>query len=163
MVESNELMPVSVAREGFTPAQAEELAPQFYDVPVAVSGGDASLFGLLNFPSLSTTAVIARTGPVMELEVAENPAIGNVRFQTAHLGDKSLDEYLADPLSRVQGFIVVHRGRIVYERYPGMRPNDYHIWMSTTKPAASLMVRMLEEEGLIDVSQSVRTYAVALR
>jgi|GEM_PF-5247644 hypothetical protein len=89
-------MPVSVARQGFTPAQVGELAPQFYDVAEAVSGGDASLFGLLNYPELTTTAVIARTGPVMELEVAQNPAIGNVRFQTG-LGDKSLDEYLADP------------------------------------------------------------------
>jgi hypothetical protein len=64
----------------------------------------------------STTAVVARMGSVMELEVAKNPAIGNVRFQT-DLGDKSLDKYLADPQSRVQGFIVVHQGRIVYEQY----------------------------------------------
>lgn len=153
----DELMPVSVAREGFTPVQAEKLAPQFYDVSVAVSGGDASLFGLLNYPELSTTAVVARTGAVMELEVAENPAIGNVRFQT-DLGDKSLDEYLADSRSRVQGFIVVHQGRIVYEHYPGMRPNDYHMWMSTAKTTASLMVRLLEEEGLIDVNQSLTSY-----
>lgn len=34
----DEPMPVSVARKGFMPAQAEELAPQFYDVSVAVSG-----------------------------------------------------------------------------------------------------------------------------
>jgi len=46
----------------------------------------------------------------------------------------------------------------VYEQYPGMRPNDYHIWMSTTKTAASLMVRLLEDEGLIDVSRSVPSY-----
>jgi CubicO group peptidase (beta-lactamase class C family) len=150
-------MLVSVAREGFTPAQAEKLAPQFYDVSVAVSGGDAALFGLLNYSELNKTTVIARTGSVMELELVENPAIGNVRFQT-DLGDKNLDEYLADPRSRVQGFIVVHRGRIVYEQYPGMRPNDYHMWMSTTKTAASLMVRLLEEDGLIDVNRSVTDY-----
>jgi CubicO group peptidase (beta-lactamase class C family) len=156
-IKLDEPMPVSVAQKGFTPAQAKELAPQFYDVSVAVSGGDASLFGLLNYPEISTTAVVARTGPVMALEVSPNPAIGNVRFKT-DLGNKSLDEYLADPRSRVQGFIVVHRGRIVYEQYPGMRPNDYHLWMSVTKTAASHMVWLLEEEGLIDVNCSVTDY-----
>jgi len=151
-------MPVAVARKGFTPAQAKELGPKArVDVSAVLSGGDIALFGLLNYSELQRMAVIARTGQVMELAVAQNPNIGKVKFKT-DLGNKSLDDYLADPESRVQGFIVVHRGRIVYEKYPGMKPNDYHIWMSTTKVAASLMIRLLEEDGLIDVSRPVTAY-----
>ncbi|QYO63673.1 hypothetical protein [Leptolyngbya sp. 7M] len=89
--ESDQPMLVSAAREGFTPAQAEDLAAKFNDPSgVVLEGGDVALFGLLNHPEVSKTAVIARSGPVMELEVAENPEIGQVRFQT-DLGDKTLE------------------------------------------------------------------------
>lgn len=50
----------------FIPAQAEELAARFNDPSgVALEGGDVALFGLLNYPEVSKTAVIARSGPVM--------------------------------------------------------------------------------------------------
>ena len=45
----------------------------------------------------------------------------------------------------MQGLVVVHKGKIVFEQYPGMRPDDYHVWMSTTKTVASLMLRLLAE------------------
>jgi CubicO group peptidase (beta-lactamase class C family) len=44
-----------------------------------------------------------------------------------------------------------------------MRPNDYHIWMSTTKTVSSLIVRLLEEEGRIDVSRTIVSYLPWLR
>lgn len=148
---------VSDVRNGFTPQQAKELSAQFSNVVTAVSGGDASLFGLLNWSEVAKTIVIARQGQVAELKAESNPMIGQVRFESSD-GNLTLDEYLENEKSRVQGFIVVHRGKIVFEKYPGMRPSDYHVWMSSTKPLAALMVRMLEEEGKVQISRSITDY-----
>jgi CubicO group peptidase (beta-lactamase class C family) len=154
-------MPVGAARQGFTPAQAADLLKRFNNEE-ALKGGDVSLFGYSNFSEVQRTAVIARNGPVVMLDRKIDPRIGQVRFK-GDLGDLTLSDYLAHPKSRAQGFVVVHKGRIVFEDYPGMKPNDYHIWMSTTKTVASLMLRLLAEDGKVDVQQPLTTYLPWLR
>lgn len=149
-------LPVSIAKEGFTPEQAADLLKRFNNEE-ALKGGDVSLFGYSNFTEVQKVAVIARDGPVVPLETVPDAKVGQVRFKSK-LGEMSLDEYIADPKSRVQGIVVVKDGAVVYEQYPGMRPNDYHVWMSTTKTVASLVVRLLEEKGLVDVQKPVETY-----
>lgn len=144
------------AKGGFTPSQAAELMKRTGKVE-ALKGGDVTLFGLLNFPQVQKTAVIARSGQVMELETTIDENIGDLRF-TSLLGDLSLDQYLADPRSRMQGLVVVHKGKVVFEQYPGMKPLDYHAWMSVSKTSASLMLRLLEEDGLIDVNKPLTDY-----
>jgi CubicO group peptidase (beta-lactamase class C family) len=144
--------PVSSAIAGFTPDQATDLLGRFNNEE-ALKGGDVSLFGFLNFSEVQKVALVARDGQVMPLETAPDPAIGQVS-----VGGATLEAHLADPASRAQGVVVVHDGRIVYEAYPGMRPNDYHIWMSTTKTVASLMLRLLVEDGLVDVNAPIETY-----
>jgi CubicO group peptidase (beta-lactamase class C family) len=154
-------IPVSAARQGFTPAQAADLLKRFNNEE-ALKGGDVSLFGFSNFSEVQKVAVIARNGPVVMLDRRIDPKLRNVRFK-GDLGDLTLADYLAHPKSRAQGFVVVHKGRIVFEDYPGMKPNDYHIWMSTTKTVASLVLRLLVEDGKVDVNQPVQTYLPWLR
>jgi CubicO group peptidase (beta-lactamase class C family) len=158
---ADDQFPVSAAKKGFTPAQAADLLKRFNNEE-ALKGGDVSLFSYTNFSEVQKTAVIGRSGPVVPLKVAINPSIGKVRFKSK-IGEMTLDEYVANAKSRAQGVLVIRKGRIVYEQYPGMRPNDYHIWMSTTKTVSSLIVRLLEEEGRIDVSRPIVSYLPWLR
>jgi CubicO group peptidase (beta-lactamase class C family) len=65
----------------------------------------------------------------------------------------SLDEYLGT--APVSGIVVVHGGHIAYERYPGMLPDDRHVLMSVTKVFPAILVGMLEERGLLDLSAPV--------
>jgi CubicO group peptidase (beta-lactamase class C family) len=58
--------------------------------------------------------------------------------------------------------IVVHQGKIVFERYPGMREHDSHITMSIAKTMPSLVIGLLEEEGKIDVQHTIGSYVPAL-
>ena len=157
----NQTLPVTAAKQGFTPDQAADFLKRFNNEE-AMKGGDVSLFAFSNFSEVQKVAVIARDGPVVPLETAIDPKIGQVRIKSA-LGEMSLDEYLAQPGSRAQGIVVVRNGRIVYEQYPGMRPNDYHVWMSTTKTVASLMLRQLVEEGKVDINAPIDTYLPGLR
>jgi CubicO group peptidase (beta-lactamase class C family) len=59
--------------------------------------------------------------------------------------------------------IVVHKGCIVFEEYPGMQPSDYHVWMSIAKTITSLVVRLLAEDGKIDIEQPIDAYMPTLR
>ena len=152
-------IPVAAARAGFTPEQARDLRAR-YSYEEAISAGDVSLFHFLNLGIWLPTAPVVREGDVVPLATALDPRIGETRISA---GGTKLADYLVSPASRAQGMVVVHRGRIVFEDYPGMRPFDHHVWMSTAKTTTSLVVRLLAEAGKIDVARPIEGYMPALR
>ena len=54
-----------------------------------------------------------------------------------------LAEYISGD-NGIDGFIVLHHGRVVYEAYPRMRPEDKHLLMSVTKAFVGTTVGILE-------------------
>jgi CubicO group peptidase (beta-lactamase class C family) len=154
-------LPVSIAKSGFTPAQARDLLARYNYLEV-LNSGDVALFFTLNVNQSLFTATIARAGDVVLLEKVPDSMIGQTRVK-GELGELSLNEYLVHPRSRAQGMVVVHKGRIVFEEYPGMREFDYKAWMSNSKTAASLVIALLEEQGRIDVNRPIDTYIPELR
>lgn len=149
-------LPVSVARIGFTPAQAKDLMAR-YSYEEVLKGGDVALFFLLNYGTKLPTATVVRSGDVVALEKAIDPKLGTIKVK-GEQGELTLSEYLVHPKSRAQGMIVVHKGKIVLEEYPGMRENESKVWMSNTKTTASLIIGLLEAEGKIDVSKPIEAY-----
>jgi hypothetical protein len=65
----------------------------------------------------------------------------------------TLAEYVAS--GPVSGIVVLHHGRIAFERYPRMRPGDRHLLMSVTKAFTSALVGILELRGVLDLRQPV--------
>ena len=55
----------------------------------------------------------------------------------------------------VSGMVVVLGGRIVFERYPRMRPDERHLLMSVTKAFTSAVAGLLERQGRLDLGQPV--------
>lgn len=155
------LIPVATACRGFTPTMMQELRHR-YTYGEVITAGDVALFHFLNLGVWLPTAIVARQGAVGDFPARHVPAIGRTRVASA-AGGAELLAYLRSPDSRAQGMIVVHRGEVVFEDYPGMRPLDSHVWMSVAKTTASLVVRLLAEEGKIDVEKPVEHYLPALR
>ena len=60
------------------------------------------------------------------------------------------------------GLIVLHRGRVVYERYRNLRPETPHLVFSVTKSFTGLLAAQLAHEGLIDPSAPVTKYVPEL-
>ena len=61
------------------------------------------------------------------------------------------------------GFLVLHRGRIVTELYPGGMPADRtHILMSVSKSVVGCLVGILADEGVIDLRAAVEAYVPEL-
>lgn len=154
-------MPIADARNGFTPAQAREMLGR-YTYEEGIKAGDVSVFFSLNVGQSVPTAIIPRMGDVVALNKAVDPRIGATRVATA-AGEMSLNDYLVHPASRAHGMVVVHRGRIVFEEYPGMREFDAKGWMSVAKTTVSLVVRLLAEEGKIDIDRPIDSYMADLR
>ncbi|WP_431310391.1 serine hydrolase domain-containing protein [Limnohabitans lacus] len=62
------------------------------------------------------------------------------------------------------GVVVLHKGRIVYERYAGaLRPEGQHISMSVTKSFFGTLGAMLVAEGKLDENAQVSRYVPELK
>ncbi len=123
----------------------------------AYATDDRNVYYFMNWEEFVPHRTVWRAGPVSELARTPNDDLGGVRAES-FLGELSLDEALGDPRSRIQGFVVVHGGKIVFERYPGMRDQDHHMWFSVSKTITSLLLGMLEAEGRIDVERPIEEY-----
>jgi CubicO group peptidase (beta-lactamase class C family) len=112
-------------------------------------GGTPSAWAYLRTNDLLPTIEIPVTRPVAELASAERPGIGQFAVEPG----VSLDQYVGT--APVSGIVVVQGGTIVFERYPGMRPDDRHLLMSITKVFPSAITGMLELRGELDLAQPV--------
>lgn len=74
---------------------------------------------------------------------------------TTELGTMTPREMMNDKRSRMRAIAVVHKGRLVYESYIGIRPWDNHIWGSAAKSVVGLVSYLVEKEGKLDLNQTV--------
>lgn len=153
--------PVSKVIAGYSLAEYETLAASF-SLQTALLGTDVSLFGNTRMAQFFHTALVPRQVPYRALPARLEPAIGKIEAETAY-GKLSLDDFLASPKSFAQAFIVVHHGEVVYESYPGMKPGDSHLWASTAKPLAALLIEQLIDEGRIDQNKTYGDYVPDFR
>lgn len=152
---------VSTAKDGFTPGQACEYL-KGYSYEEVLKSGDVALYFMLNVNNRLFTATIPRSGNVVMLNKRLDPSIGAVKVK-GEFGELPLSQFLADPRSRAQGIIVIHKGNVVFEEYPGMRDFDSHVWMSVTKTVPALLLGQLAEEGKLDVKRPIESYLPQLR
>ncbi len=110
------------------------------------------------------SAVVPASKTKFDLPRALNPALGDVTF--SDLKGKihpTLKTFLDSPESKIQGLMMIHKGKVVYETYPGMRPTDKHIWMSVTKPLTGTLVLDLIMQGKMDPNASITKYVPELK
>jgi len=48
---------------------------------------------------------------------------------------------------------MAHKGKVVFEAYPGMNTNDIHLWMSSGKTTVSLIFTQLVAEGKVSMDE----------
>ena len=118
-------------------------------------GGPLMRYVFLNMSEFWNHSVIDRGGPVRELPESIRTEVANF-VTTTDRGESTLDDYVNN--STVNGALVLHRGRIVYESYPRMVAKDKHLYMSVSKGFASTLVAILEDRELVDVTKSIDSY-----
>lgn len=125
-----------------------------------VKADETMRFLHLNGPQFFTHAWVHRAGPISALARNLQPELGDVKAKTA-VGEITLDKWIAD--GTVDGYLVLHRGQIVFEQYPRMRQFDKHHWWSVRKSLVGTLIAMLEDEGIVDAKNPVETYVPALK
>ena len=139
------------------------------DKVVRLADGSAWRFPQLrwsfsNYRQLMPTTNVSRgLGPCEPLARAERPELDAVSFTP--LGAEAPMRWAqAFEATYTDGIVVLHRGRIVHERYAGaLRPEGQHIAMSVTKSFFGLLGAVLVAEGRLDEHARVAHYVPQLR
>jgi CubicO group peptidase (beta-lactamase class C family) len=154
------LMAGAADRRGYSAAEAARLR-RAVNLESWDDGGELSRFAYLNISQIFPVAVLRRAGPVLPLLSEPNPAVGRFVMDQKGGRDITLDQMLDD--GSLDGFLVVHRGRIVYERYPRMRAGDKHLWFSVTKALVGTAVAILEDRGELRIDRPVGEFVAELK
>lgn len=112
---------------------------------------------------LPTVNVSRRLAPVAPLPVALRDDLDAVTFKPIGK-DESMTWRDAWSANYTDAIIVLHKGRVVYERYGSvLKPYGQHLLMSVTKSFYGTMAAMLVEEGKLDLSKPVAFYVPELK
>ncbi|MEV7135725.1 serine hydrolase [Arthrobacter sp. NPDC093128] len=127
-----------------------------FDQPVTLDNWQQtpySRWGFSHVNELVTTAAILRSRH-------PRPWLHRDLALTSYQAWQEVEDFLEE--THTDGFAVLHRGEIVYERYTAMGLHDRHVLMSVSKSICALVIGILVGKGLIDPEQPVREYVPAL-
>ncbi len=124
-------------------------------------GGELSHWVYLHPSEVFPAAVVRREGPIVELPEAIRPEIADLELKEDDGSSRKLFELINN--GAVDGVIVLHHGKVVYEQYPTMGQNDYHLLYSVSKVFTSTALAILEDQGRIDLNRTVESYLPELK
>ncbi len=107
------------------------------------------------------TVPVYRAGQVRELAYELNPAIGEVKIDTPE-GPLPFDWFIHSDHATTVGVVVLHKGRIAYEAFPRMQEYEKFMYWSVAKVLTGAVVRLLEEQGKVDISKPIEHYVPRL-
>ncbi len=122
--------------------------------------GDFTRYVYLNAGEFWVTTSLMRSEPIVRLDRAERADVANFKM-TVGKAPWSLKDYVRG--SPTDAVIVVHKGRIVFEDYPRMQPQEQHLWYSVSKTFVSTAVAILEDRGKISVNKPIDSYLLDLK
>lgn len=139
-------------------------AKKYYSIFHFEAAGDHALYYSSFINEFMPSAIVPASKITFELPRVIDPSFGNTTFMDikgkAH---PPMSEYVNAGYSRLQAMMMIHKGKVVYETYPGMRSTDRHIWMSATKPVTGSLVVDLILDGKMDPEASIVEYVPELK
>ncbi|MEZ8057843.1 serine hydrolase domain-containing protein [Vibrio splendidus] len=155
-------LPVKDAHQSFTPGFADSARENFNNFHWQM-GGDHSVYYNMHMSEFMPTALAAPNAEYKPLVKNIDSRLAKLTVNTETKGELTMEQYVADEQFRTQGFMLIHKGEIVYQAYPGMSPTDTHVWASTAKTTVGAVVAMLVEEGKVDPEQDITYYIPELK
>jgi CubicO group peptidase (beta-lactamase class C family) len=148
---------------GFTKEEKYAFHKHIYEGGNWTVYGDTERYFYLNFSEIGNHSRILRSDTPKTLEETPRDDIKNFMTTTdlKKGGGLSLNDYVQQV--EVNGLIIIHKGKIVFEGYPRMFPTDLHINMVMTQVFVSTSIAILEDRGLIDTSKPIDYYFDALK
>ncbi len=144
------------SREGYSLVESQRYASAA-SYRQLLGGGDITSWWSENIARTMRTAVLPNRLPANTFKRNESAWAGKLDKVSAKtdLGTMTLAEAISDPRSATKAIIILRRGEVVYEAYPGLKPADSHLWASVAKPTAALLIEQLIDEGKLAETDSV--------
>ncbi len=148
---------------GFTKEETYAYHKHIYEGGNWTMYGDLERYFYLHFSEIKQHSRILRADRPKILEETPRDDVKNFITPTdlKKGGGLSLNDYVQQV--EVNGVIIIHKGKIVFEGYPRMFPTDLHINMLITQVFVSTSVAILEDKGLIDTSKPIDYYFESLK
>ena len=145
--------------------RAEDAKPASLRTQVTVEnwdkGGPLSRWVYTHISDVFPAAVVRRGGAVVDLPVQLRPEIGSLKVKKDETSEQTLGQFVGN--GAVDGCIVLHAGKIVYEKYPTVQPNDFHLLFSVSKAFVLTTLALLEDQGKIDLQKPVENFLPELK
>lgn len=119
-------------------------------------------WAMRNARQVGPTAGVSSAEVAVALPVADNELpLEGMTLQLPGGRTATFEKYRAGNV--IDGLIVLHRGRVVYERYfDGMGTRDAHGWASMAKSVVGLLAVQLIQEGRLDPNAPLSQYVPEL-
>ncbi|MGB3069541.1 MAG: serine hydrolase [Ottowia sp.] len=142
--------------QGFPPSLQTRITPQNWHEPAFLR------WSLMNRSlQVPTVSIWRGDGPVSVLPEAPQ-ALDTLPVPGLDGTPAPLQDVLAT--LDVDAFLIMHRGRIVYERYlHGMRPQTLHGTASVSKSFMAMLAGILQGQGVLDFQQEAQYYVPEMR
>lgn len=156
------LIPLAAAADDFEPAYTmDEVLEHQRKVPGdshwwAVTGEQMGWMHK-NVQQMFPTVPVYRAGQVRELASRPMAEVADFVVQTPN-GEMRFEDMLSDDQSTALGVVILHKGDVVFESYPRMKEHEKIIYWSVAKVYAGTIIRLLEERGLVDITEPIETY-----
>ena len=156
----NIIADVSVNTEVDTTREQIEKLPTD-DIWWTVNGEDM-LWNFKNLNKIFPTNTVYRNGPVKDLRLNISKSIAKTNISTPS-GPMNFERFLHSDLSTAISVLIVHKGEIVYEKYPRMKPHEKPVFWSVAKVFTATLVAILEEQNKIDTTLPIDFYLPELK
>ncbi|MEZ9741695.1 serine hydrolase domain-containing protein [Vibrio splendidus] len=157
------IIPVTEVKKGFDKKTVDEARSRFSNFHMQM-GGDDALYYTTQMTEFMPAALAMPSGKVSELPRNIDSSLGKLTYT---LGDgttsMTMNDYIHDSKTRVQGVMILKAGEVVYEEFPGMEPDSAHIWASVAKTTVGTLLTMLEAEGRVDTSKPITDHVPELK
>jgi CubicO group peptidase (beta-lactamase class C family) len=148
-----------------TEIRAEERKPVAMRAQVTVEnwdkGGPRSHWVYTHISEVFPAAVVRRGGAIVELPAQLRPEVGSLKLKKDDGSEQTLDQFVGN--GAIDGCIVLHAGKVVYEKYPTIQPTDLHLVYSVSKAFVLTTLAILEDEGRVDLQKPVENFLPELK
>ena len=148
---------------GFTKEEKYAIHKHIYEGGDWFVQGNIERYFHLNFSEVSKHSHISP--PDMPKILEETPRDDVKNFITSKDltkgGGLTLNDYVQQV--EVNGLIIIHQGKIVFEGYPRMFPTDLHVAFVIIQTFVSTAIAILEDRGLLDTNKSIDHYFTILK
>ncbi len=148
---------------GFTKEEKYAFHKRIFEGGSWTEYGDLERYFYLNFSQIQKHSRIRRSDTPKILEEVPRDDVKNYITSTdlKKGGGLSLNDYVQQV--EVNGLIIIHKGKIVFEGYPRMFPTDLHVNFLITQVFVSTAIAILEDRNLIDTSKPIDYYFDGLK